>query len=58
MSDNRKLKPYKVYDSTGVLVLQATEDARYSKDIEQCILQHGYTIKLNGKKITKKELRV
>ena len=49
--------PYKVYDRFGKLVLQATEDSRYSKEIERGLLEHGYTIMLHGKKITKKEIK-
>lgn len=50
--------PYKVYDRHGELVLEATEDCRYPKDIERGLLEHGYTIKLHGRKITKKEVKV
>ena len=54
MEDKR---PYKVYDRSGTLVLSAPEDCRYSKEIERGLLEHGYTIKLHGKKITKKEIK-
>ena len=54
MEDKR---PYKVYDRFGKLVLQATEACRYSKEIERGLLEHGYTIMLHGKKITKKEIK-
>lgn len=49
--------PYKVWDRFGTLVLQAAEDCRYSKLIELGLLEHGYTIKLHDKKITKKEVK-
>lgn len=49
--------PYKIWDRFGELVLQATEDCRYSKETERGLLEHGYTIKLHGKKITKKEVK-
>ena len=49
--------PYQIYDRYGELVLQAAEDCRYSKETELGLLDAGYTIKLNGKKITKKELK-
>lgn len=49
--------PYKVYDRYGELVLQAKENCRYPKEIELGLLEHGYTIKLNGRKITKKEVK-
>ena len=48
--------PYKVYDSSGRLMMQATESCRYDRETERSILQAGYTIKLNGKRITKKEV--
>ena len=49
--------PYKVYDRFGKLVLQTTEVNRYSKETERGLLEHGYTIMLHGKKITKKEIK-
>lgn len=51
-------KPYQVIDPSGNTVLQAAESCRYSKEVELGLLQHGYTIRLNGRKITKKELKV
>ena len=49
--------PYKVIDRFGTQVLSATEDCRYPKEIERGLLEHGYTIKLHGKKITKKDVK-
>lgn len=49
--------PYQVIDPDGNTVLQAAENCRYSKEVELGLLKHGYTIRLNGKKITKKELK-
>ena len=49
--------PYQVSDPDGNTVLQATESCRCSKEVELGLLKHGYTIRLNGKKITKKELK-
>ena len=49
--------PYKVYDRYGECVLEAAESCRYPKEIERSLLEHGYTIKLHGKKITKKEIK-
>jgi hypothetical protein len=46
--------PYKVYAPEGHLVLQSA--VRHPKHIELDHLEHGYTIKLNGKRITKKEV--
>lgn len=48
--------PYQIYDRYGELVLQAKEECRYPKEIERGLLEHGYTITLHGKKITKKEI--
>ena len=46
--------PYKIYDRNGRMVCQGT--SRYSPEIELLMLSHGYTIKLNGKRLTKKEI--
>lgn len=46
---------YQVYAPDGRLVMQSTEDCRYNKDIEEQMLENGYTIKLGGKKLTKKQ---
>lgn len=48
---------YQVFDSTGRLVLQAVADCRYDKQTERQLLESGYTIKLNGRKIMKKEVK-
>ena len=48
---------YQVIDPTGNTVLQAAENCRYPKEIELGLLKHGYTIRLNGRKVTKKELK-
>lgn len=47
--------PYKVYAPEGHVVLQSA--VRHPKRIELDLLEAGYTIKLNGKKITKKEAK-
>lgn len=49
--------PYQVYDSTGTLVLQAAESCRHPKKVELDLLENGYTIKINGRKLTKKEAK-
>lgn len=46
--------PYKIYDRNGRLVCQGT--SRYSPERELQMLASGYTIKLNGKRLTKKEI--
>lgn len=48
--------PYKVYRDSEC-VMEATESCRYPKRVELQLLDAGYTIKLHGKKITKKEIK-
>lgn len=48
--------PYKVYRD-GEPVLQAAESCRYPREVERALLDAGYTIKLHGKRITKKEAK-
>ena len=47
---------YKVYNRDGRQVLSAPESCRYDRETERSLQAAGYTIKLNGKRITKKEL--
>lgn len=47
--------PYKVYRD-GRLMKSSPEKLRYTKKTELNLLEAGYTIKLHGKKITKKEI--
>lgn len=49
--------PYQVYDPQGVGIMEAPEKCRYPKHIELSLLEAGYSIRLNGKRITKTELR-
>ena len=49
--------PYQVYNSAGDLVLQAAESCRHPKKVELDLLENGYTIKLHGNRITKKEVK-
>ena len=49
--------PYEVFDRNGKRVLQASEACRYPKQTELALLNAGYTIKLRGKRITKKEVK-
>lgn len=49
--------PYQVFDPSGRCVIHAPESCRYPRKTELSILEAGYTIKLNGKRITKTELR-
>ena len=48
---------YRIYDPSGRLAESRPESLRYPKKTELSILNAGYTIKLNGKKITKKEIQ-
>lgn len=48
---------YQVTDPLCNLVLQATESCRYPKRIEIQLLDAGYSIRLHGRKLTKKEVR-
>lgn len=47
---------YRVYDSKGRLMMAATLPCRYDRETERNIIQAGYTIKIDGKKLTKKEV--
>ena len=49
--------PYVVFDPKGRTVLEAAESCRYPKRIELDLMEAGYTIRLNGRKLTKKEVR-
>lgn len=48
---------YQIYDPQGVGIMEAPEKCRYPKHIELSLLEAGYSIRLNGKRITKTELR-
>lgn len=47
--------PYIVINPEGKIVLQST--VRYPKSVEMDLIAHGYTIKLNGKKLTMQAIR-
>ena len=49
--------PYRVFGPDGVCRMEAPENCRYSRRIELNMLEAGYTIRLHGRKITKRELR-
>lgn len=49
--------PYHVINPAGTVVLQAPEPCRSSRRVELDQLEHGYTIRLHGRRITKTELR-
>lgn len=48
---------YQVFNPSGQCVMCAPECCRYLRKVELSILEAGYTIKLNGKRITKTEVR-
>lgn len=48
---------YQVFNPSGQCVMCAPEICRYPRSVELSILEAGYTIKLNGKRITKSEIR-
>ena len=48
-------RPYRIYDRDGRLMESRPESLRYPRSTELSILNAGYTIKLNNRKITKKE---
>lgn len=50
------MSDYTIHNPAGGLVLQAPESCRYSRQVELELLAAGYTIRLHGQKITKKEL--
>lgn len=49
-------RPYQVYSRDGQLMMSCPEKMRYTKNTELNLLEAGYTIKLHGKKLTKKEI--
>lgn len=49
--------PYQVINPAGTVVLQAPESCRSSHRVELDQLEHGYTIRLHGRRITKTEAR-
>ena len=50
-------KTYKVYDRDDRCRLSTTVDCRYEKEIELDLLEAEYVIKIDGKKLTKKDVR-
>ena len=52
-----KTYDYVVANPQGQTVLQATSGCRYPKKVEQDLLDNGYQIRLDGRKLTKKEVR-
>lgn len=51
------VKAYRVYDKDGRCRMSTTVGCRYPKDVEMDLLEAGYVIKIEGKKLTKKDVR-
>lgn len=49
--------PYQIISPSGQPLMEAPERCRYPRKVEQSLLDAGYTIKLNGRRITKTEVR-
>lgn len=49
--------PYKVFDPAGEVVLQSIPECRYPREVELKMLEAGYTILLNGKRLTKTDIK-
>lgn len=49
--------PYQVFDSSGRLVLDSDVRCRYPRSVELSLLDAGYAVKIDGKKLTKTEIR-
>lgn len=47
---------YTVYGHSGEILMQSNSGCRYPPEIEMDLLSAGYTIRLDGKRITKKEV--
>lgn len=48
---------YTVHGQDGTLLMQSAMDFRYDAKTELALLNSGHTIRLNGKRITKKEVQ-
>lgn len=51
------LYPYQIRNPAGALVLQAPSICRYPRPLERQLLEAGYSIRLDGKKILKRDLK-
>ena len=49
--------PYQVFNPSGEQVLESDTRCRYPARIELSILEAGYAIKIDGKRLTKTEVR-
>ncbi len=48
---------YKIYNRDGRLMESRPESLRHPPEVELSMIEAGCTIKLNGKRITKKEIK-
>lgn len=48
---------YTVHAQDGTILMQSAMDFRYSPETELSLLNSGHVLKLNGKRITKKEVQ-
>lgn len=48
---------YPVHAQDGAIMMQSAMDFRYPPETELSLLNSGHVIKLNGKRITKKEVQ-
>ena len=53
---NSQEQTYVVYNPEGRMMLQTSILSRYDRESEMVLLDAGYTIKINGKRLTKKEV--
>lgn len=49
-------RPYRIYDRDGRPMESRPLEMRHPREIELSMMNAGYIIKINGKKLTKKEL--
>ena len=48
---------YQVFDRQGACIMTAPASCRYPARVELSILEAGYAIRLNGKRVTKSDIR-
>lgn len=48
---------YSVHGQDGTILMQSAMDFRYPPETELSLLNSGHVLKLNGKRITKKEVQ-
>ena len=48
---------YSVHGQDGTVLMQSSTDFRYPPEMELSLIDSGHVLKLNGKRITKKEVQ-